>query len=68
MKAKKETKPQKVMLALDAIRLHFQGPECLSDEVVCTCMELHRSGKKFRPARVRFEGTSYLLQEWVSRW
>lgn len=63
----KAQKPCKRILLLGAIRLDFQPPENLFEEVVREYVDRIRDGKKIRPIRVRFDGTSYFCEDGFHR-
>jgi uncharacterized ParB-like nuclease family protein len=54
-------------LRLDSLRLDFQSPECLFEEVVHEKMMQIAAGESFEPVVVRWDGESYFLQDGFHR-
>jgi uncharacterized ParB-like nuclease family protein len=54
-------------LRIDSLRLNFQGPECLFEEVVREKMMQLAAGESFPPIVVRYDGESYFLQDGFHR-
>jgi ParB-like chromosome segregation protein Spo0J len=54
-------------LRLDSLRLDFQDPECLLEDVVHEKMREIAAGESFEPIIVRYDGESYFLQDGFHR-
>lgn len=64
---RKEPEPRKMTLSIDAIRLDFQLPECLFEEVVREYFEQLHDGETLRSVRVRYDGNHYFLEDGFHR-
>ncbi len=54
-------------LALDIIKLDFQGPECLIEDTVQRYVDCLSRGKRIQPVKVRFDGHAYWLEDGFHR-
>jgi hypothetical protein len=54
-------------LRLDSLRLDFQDPECLLEDVMHEKMRKIAAGESFEPIIVRWDGESYFVQDGFHR-